>query len=213
LQNRCNGITFKGDAKCASPDTASTVADNSIPQSSPVQDTSKPAADLMTPMNNSMAKMKSMQMTGDFDIDFANMMIDHHQGGIDMAQIEVTQGKDDKIKSKAQEILTKQQEEQQKLRDFVASYKPSGMKHGEGDLQKSMSTMESKMKTMQMTGNIDKDFATMMRSHHEDGIAMAKLEVKNGMSGDLKKMAQKLINEQQKDNKELQSWLSTQSNK
>ncbi len=115
-----------------------------------------------------------MQMSGDFDVDFANMMIEHHQGAIDMSQVEVSQGSDEKIKSMAQKILKKQKEEQQMLRDFVKSYKPSGVKHGEGELQKSMSATMEKHKSMQMSGNVDKDFATMMVSHHEDGMAMQK---------------------------------------
>lgn len=63
------------------------------------------------------------------------------------------------------------------------------------------------MKSMQMTGDVDKDFATMMASHHQDGIEMAKMELKNGMSDKLKKMAQKSIDDQQKDIKEFQTWL------
>lgn len=163
---------------------------------------------LMGSMNSMMDKMHSMNMTGDFDTDWANMMIEHHQGAIDMAQVEISQGKDEKMKNKAQEIIDKQKKEQQELRDIVSSYKPSGMKHGEGELQKSMSAMMDKMKGMQMSGDVDKDFATMMSSHHEDGISMAKMEIKNGMSDKLKQIAQKSIPDQQKDIAEFKSWLS-----
>ncbi len=48
-------------------------------------------------MNSSMAKMENMQMTGDFDLDFANMLIEHHQGAIDMSKIEVEKGADEKM--------------------------------------------------------------------------------------------------------------------
>jgi len=187
----------------------STATVTTIPeQTSTTQDTTKSRPDLMKPMNDMMTKMQSMQMTGDFDIDFANMMVEHHQGALDMAQIEVSNGNDEKMKAKAQEILTKQKKEQQELNDFVSSYKPSGMKHGEGEMQKSMSAMMDKMKSMQMTGDVDKDFATMMTSHHQDGISMAKMELKNGMSAKLKQMVQKSIDDQQKDIKEFQAWLS-----
>lgn len=170
--------------------------------------TGNTGTDLMSVMNSMMDKMHSMQMTGDFDVDFANMMVEHHQGAIDMAQVELSQGKDEKMKSKAQEIISKQKDEQQKLRDMAKSMKPSDMKMGEGELEKSMSGMMSKMKSMQMSGNVDRDFATMMMQHHQDGIAMAKMEVANGMNSDLKKMAQKGISDQQKDISEFKSWLS-----
>ena len=152
-----------------------------------------------------MGRMQSMQMTGDFDVDFANMMVEHHQGALDMSQIEVSHGKNEKVKAKAQEIIAKQQKEQQDLKNFVASYKPSGMKHGEGELQKSMTKAMDKAKAMKMTGDVDKDFVEMMILHHQHGIEMSKMEIKNGMSAKLKQMTKKDIASQEKDIKELQS--------
>jgi len=190
-------------------DTSSATTTAAIEPATSTQDTAQSGNGLMKSMNDMMDKMHSMQMTGDFDVDFTNMMVEHHQGALDMAEIEASQGKNETMKSKAQEILTKQKKEQQELKDFVQSYKPSGMKHGKGDIQKSMSKMMEKMKSMQMSGDVDKDFATMMASHHQDGIDMAKMELKNGMSDKLKKMAQKSIDDQQKDIKEFQTWLSS----
>jgi uncharacterized protein (DUF305 family) len=160
-------------------------------------------------MNTMMDKMKGMNMTADFDIDFAYMMIEHHQGAIEMSQQELSAGKDEKIKGMAQNIIDKQKKEIQELRDFVNSYKPSGMKHGEGELKKSMNDMESTMKGMSMWGDADKDFAMMMSTHHQSAIDMAKLELKNGMSSKLKQMAQKTVSDQTKEIKELKTWLDS----
>jgi uncharacterized protein (DUF305 family) len=164
---------------------------------------------LMKSMNDMMGAMHSMTITGDFDVDFANMMIGHHQGAIDMAQIELSQGKDATMKAKAQDIISKQQKEQQEFKDFVQTYKPSGMKYGEADMQKLMSTMTENMKSMQMSGDVDKDFATMMIPHHQDGIDMAKLEIKHGMSDKMKKIAENVIADQTKEIEEFKTWLSS----
>jgi uncharacterized protein (DUF305 family) len=166
---------------------------------------------LMKSMDDMMGKMKSVQMTGDFDVDFANMMIEHHQGGINMAEVEVSHGKDEEMKTMAQQIISKQKAEQEKLREFVSSYKPSGMKHGGGELQKSMTGMDSKSKAMQTNADIDKDFAVMMSEHHEHAVAMAKMQLKHGMSADLKKMAREMINDQQKEIKEFQTWINNRN--
>lgn len=163
--------------------------------------------ELMSSMTSMMGNMRKMSMTGDFDIDFANMMIQHHQGAIDMSQYEVSNGKNDKLKSMAHKIISSQKDEIAKLQDFVKSYKPSGMKHGAGELEKSMSEMEGSMKSMQMSGDADKDFATMMIQHHEQGIAMGKKQLANGMSDKLKQMVKKEASSQAKDIKELQSLL------
>jgi uncharacterized protein (DUF305 family) len=202
-----------------SSDTASESKDSTSSQSSntAISDSSNNmntndnmgSANHMTAMNSMMDKMKGMKITGDFDIDFANMMIEHHQGAIDMSQQELNAGKDEKIKSMAQIIIDKQKKEVSDLQDFVNSYKPSGMKHGEGELQKSMSEMEGKMKGMQMSGDADKDFASMMTAHHQSAIDMARMELKNGMSNKLKQMAQKMIDDQNKEIKEFKTWLDS----
>ncbi len=41
---------------------------------------------LMPAMNAMMGKMSSVKMSGDFDMDFANMMIEHHQGAVEMSK-------------------------------------------------------------------------------------------------------------------------------
>ena len=190
-------------------DTSSTPAANSGKDTMNKMDNMKMDNGQMSSMNSMMDKMKAMKMTGDFDIDFATLMIEHHQGAIDMSEREINSGKDEKMKGMAQKIITAQKEEVTKLQDFIKTYKPSGMKHGEGELQKSMSDMESKMKSMQMSGDMDKDFAMNMKEHHAAAIEMSKKELTNGMSVKLKQMAQKTITGQNIEIKEVESWLQS----
>ena len=157
----------------------------------------------MNSMKNMMDNMSKMDITGDFDIDFANMMIMHHEAAVNMSQEELKSGKNDSLKAIAQRIINKQKSEITQLRDFVKDYKPSGMKHGEGELKKSMSEMEAKMKSMTLSGDADKDFASMMIEHHKEAISMGKMEQKHGMSAKLKQMAAKMIQDQNKEVKEL----------
>ncbi len=171
-------------------------------------DTAQGGASLMKASGSMMDKMHAKAPSGDFDIDYANMMIEHHQGAIDLSQVELSQGKDEKLKSIAQQIIDKQRKEQQALRAYLKSAKPSGMKHGEGELQKSMEAMMTKMKGMQMANDVDKDFATMMIDHHQAGIAMAKLQVTHGMDSKLTKMAKAGIADHQKEIKELETILA-----
>jgi uncharacterized protein (DUF305 family) len=173
-----------------------------------MNDDNKMDNSLMGAMNSMMNKMEAMTITGDFDLDFANMMIEHHQGAVDMSNIELSKGSDEKMKSMAQNIITKQTEDIAKLREFVQSYKPSGMKHGEGELKKMLADMKSAMQGMQMTGNTDKDFASMMISHHEKGMKMSKAELSNGMSQELKNMAKKGISHETKEIEEFKVWLA-----
>jgi uncharacterized protein (DUF305 family) len=49
--------------------------------------------------------------TGDIDRDFVAMMVPHHQGAIDMAQIILRYGKNEQLRRLAQEIIVTQQQE------------------------------------------------------------------------------------------------------
>jgi uncharacterized protein (DUF305 family) len=204
-----NGSSTSTDKDTTETASSGSMNSDTMDKKMNMDDMNKSGDDLMGAMNSSMTKMSSMKMSGDFDMDFANMLIEHHQGAIDMSKIEVAKGSDEKMKAMAQNIITKQSEEQSRLKEIVSSSKPSSMKMGEGEMEKSMSGMMNKMKSMQMSGNVDKDFATMMLSHHEDGISMAKMESKNGMNSKLKQMAQKGITDQQKEISEFKSWLSS----
>lgn len=49
--------------------------------------------------------------TGSIDRDFAMMMIAHHRGAIDMAQLQLRFGQNEQLRRIAQEIIVEQQQE------------------------------------------------------------------------------------------------------
>ena len=58
-----------------------------------------------------MQNMNSPTYTGDADKDFVSHMIPHHQGAIDMAQVELKYGKDPILRRLAHQIIKAQQDE------------------------------------------------------------------------------------------------------
>lgn len=82
---------------CAAPLAASTPADGF-------------KAENDVAMDKMMAAM-AIKPTGDVDRDFVEMMIPHHQGGIDMAIAELRYGKNEQLRRVAQEIIVEQQQE------------------------------------------------------------------------------------------------------
>jgi uncharacterized protein (DUF305 family) len=58
-----------------------------------------------------MMKGMDVKPTGDVDVDFAAMMIPHHQGAVDMALSELRYGKNEQLRRIAQEIIVEQQQE------------------------------------------------------------------------------------------------------
>jgi uncharacterized protein (DUF305 family) len=78
-----------------------------------------------------------------------------------------------------------------------------------GDLMKAMQPSDQQMKAMKETGNTDRDYAMMMRAHHQGGIAMSQLELQNGKDPAMRKMAQKIMNSQKKEMAQFDKWLNT----
>jgi len=179
--------------------------------------------DLHKAMTKMMQKMESMKMTGDPDHDFAMMMAEHHQGSIDMSEIIVASGKDQKIKALAQSILDKQPREQEQLRSHSKPEThdaPAAHNSGAGTsaakeknsfasgMKKAMEEMKSQMTSMKMTGNLDHDFAIMMIPHHQSAITMADAEISYGKDQEIKTIAQKIKSDSQKEIDELKQWLN-----
>ena len=65
-------------------------------------------------------------------------------------------------------------------------------------------TMKNMM--MPMTGNADRDFATMMIAHHQGAIEMARIELQYGKDPELRSMAENVIQAQGKEIEQLKRW-------
>jgi hypothetical protein len=72
--------------------------------------------EMMQMMQKMEQQMKAAPMTGNADIDFANMMIPHHQGAVDMAKWQLKHGKDEKLRDMAEKIVESQEKEITEMR-------------------------------------------------------------------------------------------------
>jgi uncharacterized protein (DUF305 family) len=65
------------------------------------------------------------------------------------------------------------------------------------------------MKNMHVpfTGDADVDFRTHMIPHHQGAVEMAKVALKHAKDPETKRMAQKIIDDQEKEIAEMQDWL------
>jgi len=67
--------------------------------------------ELNSSMDKMHAAMSSMEPSGNTDVDFARLMLPHHQAAIDMAQTQLLHGTDPQMRRLAQEIIVDQQSE------------------------------------------------------------------------------------------------------
>ena len=78
--------------------------------------------DMKSMMKEHNDKMGAMAMTGNADVDFAMMMKVHHQGAIDMAEMELKHGKEPQMKKMAKDIIAAQKKEIAQFDKFLASH-------------------------------------------------------------------------------------------
>ena len=81
---------------------------------------------------------------------------------------------------------------------------------GSDDMKQSMMTRMDSMQKMQMSGDTDKDFAMMMKMHHQQGVEMAQMELAHGKSPAMKAMARQIIAAQKKEIVQFDQWLAKQ---
>lgn len=84
-----------------------------------------------------------------------------------------------------------------------------GTRGSEEMKQSMMAGMES-MHKMAITGDTDKDFAMMMKMHHQQGVDMANIELAQGKSPAMKAMAKQIISAQKKEITRFDQWLAKQ---
>jgi uncharacterized protein (DUF305 family) len=77
----------------------------------------------------------------------------------------------------------------------------------QSEMMKAMASMNPPMMQAMTIQDADVAFACSMIAHHMGAIAMAKSETANGKDDQLKKMAEKMITEQEAEVKELSAWV------
>ena len=100
-------------------------ADNSAPMSMSAKGDagSMGSMDMHKSMMKGMKEMEAMKPSGNADHDFAMMMKMHHQSALDMAEVELQQGKDATMRSMAKKIIEAQKKEIKEFDQWLAKQK------------------------------------------------------------------------------------------
>ena len=85
--------------------------------------TAGPAEKAYRAANAKMHKAMAIKYTGDADKDFVAGMIPHHQGAIDMAQVQLKYGKDPEIRKMAESVISDQTREIAEMKAWQAKTK------------------------------------------------------------------------------------------
>lgn len=160
-------------------------------------------------MDGMMTKMHQQKTTGNNDIDYADMMLQHHQGAVDMANLQISKGNNITLKEFSRKVIADQQKEIAFMAEFISKH--TADKSGNADVFKK--AMDASMQSMmsadtKIYNDIDKDFVAQMIPHHQSAVDMAKAYLQYGSDAALKKMSQDIVDSQSKEINWLREWLS-----
>jgi uncharacterized protein (DUF305 family) len=152
----------------------------------------------------------------DLDRAFINGMAAHHQGGIDMAKVEIDNGADARVKAFAERIVTTQQRDISELTEMARkTYQFTPDRQHEGPMGSLMGVpvttdMAAMRKEVEAARGVDLDhkFLMIMRVHHAAAIPMADEEARFGADQTLRELAVLMIGTQSREIGEMQDMLA-----
>jgi uncharacterized protein (DUF305 family) len=166
---------------------------------------------LIQSMNKTITNMDNAKMNGDFDFDFANLMILHHQMAIDMSHVEINNGSDISIQNMANGIVVAQQIEIRLMQQFIKNYKipkKNDLTSNSYKLVTEMKLMMANMSAIKTSENIDLDYVSLMIPHHESAVRMAKEQLKYGTQEQLVDLSKNVIEDQNFEINSFKNWLA-----
>lgn len=163
-------------------------------------------------MMNMMEDMMIREKSGSADIDFLKGMIPHHESAIKMSESYLNYGGEvSDLQTLAQDIITAQKQELTLMNDLIKKYEKEGKKDQAKEdayLAKysEMFSDDSMSHHINPEGvdNIDQAFAEGMIMHHQMAVDMAKDILDYSDHDEVKKLAQDIIDLQEKEIEQMQ---------
>ena len=151
----------------------------------------------------------------DQDTTFAQMMIIHHEGAIEMSQLAVQRADNPEVVALAERIAEAQGPEIDEMTAWLSAWGEDvspddhgGMDMGGMDMN-GMSQEEMMTQLDGLTGaEFDQAFLEAMIAHHEGAIGMSEQQLADGQNPDAVALAEKIIDDQQAEITEMQEILA-----
>lgn len=172
-----------------------------------------PAASASSEAASASASSDVDETHNDADTEFAQMMIVHHEGAIEMADLAVEKAESEDVRSLAEGISAAQGPEIEKMTSWLEAWGEEtssameGMSGGGMEMD-GMSQDEAMTQLEGQTGaEFDRNFLEMMIAHHKGAVEMAQTELDNGENPQALELAQKIIDDQQAEIAEMETML------
>lgn len=141
----------------------------------------------------------------DADVEFAQMMVIHHEGAIEMADLAAAQGSSEDVRALGERISAAQGPEIETMTGWLAAWGEDmpaeadmgGMDHGGMDMG-GLDQDEAMEELRGLSGaEFDRRFLELMIEHHRGAVVMAEAQRGEGENLDAISLAGKIIDDQQ----------------
>lgn len=168
---------------------------------------------------DSMDDMHEDMMEGvqanDADVAFAKGMIAHHEGAVDMAEVQLKYGKDEDMRKLATDIIAAQEAEIKQMENWLETNPDTEEQDYTKGMHKayldSMKSFHEDMMQGVLSEDADMAFAKGMLPHHQGAVAMAEVQIKYGKDKQMRKLAQDIIDAQKSEIDLMQDWINQHS--
>lgn len=144
---------------------------------------------------------------------FIVMMIPHHEGAIEMADLAITQSQRPEIKALARSIQTTQAQEIREMqtwyRQWYGAAVPNWNNAGIGGMGMGcagMAGMSGDLTALKNAPDFDRVFIEQMIPHHQMGVMMAQMVLLRSDRPEIQQLAQNIITAQNREIRQMQQW-------
>ncbi|MBW4623050.1 MAG: DUF305 domain-containing protein [Cyanosarcina radialis HA8281-LM2] len=155
-------------------------------------------------------------MMSQVDRHFIEMMIPHHQGAIDMAELALVQAKHPEIKNLAKAIKQDRSREIQLMRTWYKKWyrtevaEVQMMHHGmmgRGmSMHPDMMGMQMDLNALKNAADFDREFIRQMIPHHQMAVMMSQMVLKSATHSEIRTLAQSIIKSQNAEIEQMRQW-------
>jgi uncharacterized protein (DUF305 family) len=159
------------------------------------------------------------ETTTQVDRRFIEMMIPHHEGAVDMAELALNKAKRPEIKQFAEAIKKDQAKEIQQMQAWykqwygkdVPAASAGGMDHsmhqGKAGMDGGMmGMMEMDVAELKKASDFDREFIKQMIPHHQSAVMMAQMVVDSAEHPEIRNLAQAIVKSQNAEIEQMQKW-------
>ena len=130
---------------------------------------------------------------------FVAAMIPHHESAVEMAEIAKTRADSDFVRKLADDIVATQNDEIALMGDEDNALADAGIQPGKLTVPAHEMGMDMDPAALKTADPFDAAFIRMMIPHHEGAVEMANEELEKGADPELKRLAQAMIDAQQRE--------------